>query len=195
MLDRVLIAWQFIERLSSDYRTRFRAEYSPKIRRNFVHGARKQRYAARKKFAVCTQELALCSPKCRRNMLCRRAKSGSYFAFRDEPEGGRVGGSMARRRGWSLDYNCSGKPEARNYATYRMENCAPLFIRRLYIHSGMHMPPVLLQQFQPYVNSISRSEKSFCVYWRLWTMMFDIARARGDMDYFSKQLYLKARKS
>lgn len=34
---------------------------------------------------------------------------------------------MARRRGWSLDCNCSGKPEVRNYFTYRMENCTPLF--------------------------------------------------------------------
>lgn len=50
----------------------------------------------------------------------------------------REGGSMARR-GWSLDYNCSGKPETRNYAMYRMENCAPS-IDGFCMHSGMCRP-------------------------------------------------------
>lgn len=50
------------------------------------------------------------------------------------------GGSVARRRGWSPDCNCSGKPEARNYAMYRTENCV-LSFDGFCMHSGMRVPP------------------------------------------------------
>lgn len=60
-----------------------------------------------------------------RAMLFRIPLLLNAIAMRERGRGGREGESMARRRGWSPDCNCSGKPETHNYATYRMENCVP----------------------------------------------------------------------